>query len=709
MKGLSSLYRGLSGVEPTADDIGAVKKAGDTMTGALILSGSPTEPNQAATKSYVDSNSSSWGSIGGTLSNQTDLQNALNAKQNTLVSGTNIKTINSTSILGSGNLSITASAAGTNTQVQFNDSGSIGGDAGLTYDKTTDNLIVSGKVDASALQINGTSGNGHIDLKHQSADASPPSAFSALFADSNGNIKYKNDGGYYTTYSTHTNTANRVYAFQDKSYTLAEAGANTDITSILLNQSGLVVKGATSNALTIKPNETLSSSRTLNLKINDVDRTIDLSGNLTVSSAATISGTNTGDQTNITGNAGTATTLQTARSIYGNNFDGSAALSQIIASTFGGTGNGFTKFTGATSTEKTYTLPNANATILTDNTAVTVPQGGTGLATLTTAYGVVCAGTTANGSLQNAGAGTSGQYLKSNGASSLPSFASLDLATTTNQGVAYLNNPITIANNVSNPNTQMDIGACNVNYDNGSGQLLCQAITKTLQSSGAWTAGTNQNGLDTGARANSTYYNIFEIVKNSDNTSDILYSLSRTAPTVPVGYTLVAWIGAIRTDASGNIDQKYSILRTRFGQIARFQTGIYASGTGLIPEDNTIPQNTEGDEYIALQIIPLSSKSRIEINAIVFVSNSASTPRIAALFQDSTANALTSGSHFDSSTSAMTPIPLNHSMQSGTTSATTFKVRAGGGAVGTTYFNGIAGVQLFGGTMSSSITIKEFY
>ena len=59
MKGLSSLYRGLSGVEPTADDIGAVKKAGDTMTGALILSGSPTEPNQAATKSYVDSNSSS--------------------------------------------------------------------------------------------------------------------------------------------------------------------------------------------------------------------------------------------------------------------------------------------------------------------------------------------------------------------------------------------------------------------------------------------------------------------------------------------------------------------------------------------------------------------------------------------------------------------------------------------------------------------------
>jgi hypothetical protein len=50
----------------------------------------------------------SWGSISGTLSSQTDLQTALNAKQNTLVSGTNIKTINSTSVLGSGNIAVQA-------------------------------------------------------------------------------------------------------------------------------------------------------------------------------------------------------------------------------------------------------------------------------------------------------------------------------------------------------------------------------------------------------------------------------------------------------------------------------------------------------------------------------------------------------------------------------------------------------------------------
>ena|SRR6056300_1578259 len=56
----------------------------------------------------ISGGSTDWGDIGGTLSNQTDLQNALDAKQATLVSGTNIKTVNSTSLLGSGDISISA-------------------------------------------------------------------------------------------------------------------------------------------------------------------------------------------------------------------------------------------------------------------------------------------------------------------------------------------------------------------------------------------------------------------------------------------------------------------------------------------------------------------------------------------------------------------------------------------------------------------------
>jgi len=119
-----------------------------------------------------------------------------------------------------------------------------------------------------------------------------------------------------------------------------------------------------------------------------------------------LTGTNSGDQTTITGNAGSATVLATPRAIYGNNFDGSAALTQIIASTYGGTGNGFTKFTGPTTAERTFTLPDATSTILTSNDVVTVAQGGTGRATSTTAYGLLAAGTTATGAHQTLAAGS---------------------------------------------------------------------------------------------------------------------------------------------------------------------------------------------------------------------------------------------------------------------------------------------------------------
>jgi hypothetical protein len=118
---------------------------------------------------------------------------------------------------------------------------------------------------------------------------------------------------------------------------------------------------------------------------------------------------------------GSAATLTTPRAIYGNNFDGSAALTQVIASTYGGTGNGFTKFTGPTTSEKTFTLPNASSTILTDNAAVTVTQGGTGNASAT-AYAPLFGGTTSTGAFQSGTVGTSGQVLTSNGAGALPTF-----------------------------------------------------------------------------------------------------------------------------------------------------------------------------------------------------------------------------------------------------------------------------------------------
>jgi hypothetical protein len=62
--------------------------------------------------------------------------------QETLVSGTNIKTINGSSLLGSGDISISASAGGSDTQIQFNDSGAFGADSLFNWDNTNKRLCI---------------------------------------------------------------------------------------------------------------------------------------------------------------------------------------------------------------------------------------------------------------------------------------------------------------------------------------------------------------------------------------------------------------------------------------------------------------------------------------------------------------------------------------------------------------------------------------
>jgi hypothetical protein len=118
-----------------------------------------------------------------------------------------------------------------------------------------------------------------------------------------------------------------------------------------------------------------------------------LSGTSLKSTVVSSSLTSVGTLTNLTVTnpiagsiTGSAATLTTAHNIYGNSFDGSANVTGVIAANFGGTGNGFTKFTGASGSEKTYTLPNADAIILTNQSSVAINQGGTGATNKTGAF-----------------------------------------------------------------------------------------------------------------------------------------------------------------------------------------------------------------------------------------------------------------------------------------------------------------------------------
>jgi hypothetical protein len=142
-------------------------------------------------------------------------------------------------------------------------------------------------------------------------------------------------------------------------------------------------------------------------------------------------------------------------------------------------------------------------------------------------------------------------------------------------------------------------------------------------------------------------------------------------------------------------------------QMVSVETGAVATGTTPIPFDDTIPQITEGDQYMTLAITPKSATSKLVIEVVWNGSHSVSTTTTVALFQDATANALAAVGQVPNAGGNMMCTSLRHIMTSGTTSATTFRVRAGGNTTGTLTFNGSSGARIYGGVMASSIVIRE--
>jgi hypothetical protein len=133
-------------------------------------------------------------------------------------------------------------------------------------------------------------------------------------------------------------------------------------------------------------------------------------------------------------------------------------------------------------------------------------------------------------------------------------------------------------------------------------------------------------------------------------------------------------------------------------------------GTTIIPHDNTIPQKTEGDEFLTLAITPKSALSKLKIEVHGFWGTTAANWLTVALFQDDGVNAIqvaTRISHASANATNLSGTSLVHFMTAGTTSSTTFKVRVGNAGASTTTMNGINGNRLFGGVMGSGITITE--
>jgi hypothetical protein len=99
----------------------------------------------------------------------TTISGSISGNELTLVSGSAKSTGSFGKVLGDGSqltgVTATASPAGLNTYVQFNDDDSTGGDAGFTYDKTANSITTITHITASgniSSSITSTGSFGHI-------------------------------------------------------------------------------------------------------------------------------------------------------------------------------------------------------------------------------------------------------------------------------------------------------------------------------------------------------------------------------------------------------------------------------------------------------------------------------------------------------------------------------------------------------------------
>jgi hypothetical protein len=178
-------------------------------------------------------------------------------------------------------------------------------------------------------------------------------------------------------------------------------------------------------------------------------------------------------------------------------------------------------------------------------------------------------------------------------------------------------------------------------------------------------------------------------------------TLTRTTLTAGSNITITNGPGSI-TIAAGTVSTGATV------QVVNSTDAAVATGTTVLPWDDSIPQSSEGTQFMSLAITPTSSTNKLKIEVVFNYANSTGAAAVSmALFQDATANALAAVSSQVSSGNLGGQMVLTHYMTSGTTSSTTFKVRAGPNAAQTMTFNGASGARKFGGVSASSITITE--
>ena len=315
----------VSGSSTSSDKVLLVKAGVAGQTGALV-----DVQNSAGSSVFIVSNTG----ISGSLTKLVDGSSAF-------IAGTNV------TVTTGSNGAVTISAAmnagalvgGSDTQLQFNDGGSFGGDSGLTYNKTTDTLTVAGDVAVNGGDITSTA-----------------TSFNLL----NSTVTTLNLGGAATAVeigaATGTTSINNSLTV-DGNVTLGDASADTVTVNGTTTFAGAAVTTTFAGDVAVNGGDVTSSAATFNL-LNSTVTTLNLGGAATAIEIGAATGT---------------TSINNALTVDGNTTLGNAATDTHTvngAATFNqGLSGSLTKLSDGSS----YLVGGSNISIVTgSNGAITI-------------------------------------------------------------------------------------------------------------------------------------------------------------------------------------------------------------------------------------------------------------------------------------------------------------------------------------------------
>jgi len=363
--------------------------------------------------------------------------------------------------------------------------------------------------------------------------------------------------------------------------------------------------------IAVELNQLVSESNSQDTRLTGIESgNMSISGNKTLSGNSTFNGSATlSGATNITG----AATLSGTVSLTGQtNLSRSSdpALPKNGDLWYNATGNTFkagvqiANVTGATNASPIVITTDAVHGRSTGNTVFLASVGGN-----TAANGAFTITVTGPTTFSLNGTAGNGAYTSGGTVGIAKTVLTTGAVPTSNQGALW---GLILANNVSTPNTDLDIapGQC-MDDTNTDLMVIPSGLTKRLSST--WAVGTGNGASDTGTIPTSGTVHVFVIKRTDTGVVDIFTSTSLT-PTLPTGYSLKRRIGSLITDTSAHLLAFTQYADEFYLNTPILDVNVTNPGTALVTRTLSVPA---GFKVKALMNGHLSNGSSTQVLAYI--------------------------------------------------------------------------------------------